>query len=434
MSGCSCILASVQLFLIIFIIYVEYLRKSVSIFLWSMLLILFGVMHSFTVFSGSSNFPAWVYDRASLFVIGFCTLYLFTRRFLCPVYALEFPKQWTHVTADDATRQDKLFLKVTFGILCLCVLYRVFTMWRGAGSLLATSWGSMREVATGGDYFSLGRVVTCLFSYSSACLLLSIYWKNKKLAILSAILILFQVLVTRNRIEILPILTTVIAYNLYNGSRLSLRLIVRLCCLGILSVIVIYALQIFRYYGNFIQFVENFNLSDFIATMFGNMSEGKGDIGLREVFYYFIEQDNEFENFGQGHTYLRMLLVFVPEAWSCGIKPPDFAISMGTALGIGEEGFSTHPTLFGDCYANFGYWGIFMGIMWAFIVQALDYIQYRKDVGVKICLIGLYANAYIIMGRGSVYNAYIWMVVGIVLMLIIHNFIYSNNRLNIAGK
>lgn len=411
-------LAFVQLIFIVSIAYLEYRRKSISIFLWAMLFVLFGLMHFITVLSNSAKFPLWVYDNASLFVICFCFIYLITRA-VCPVYAIKFSK-WSEISEHSFTCSEKRFIKVTVLILFITVAYRIHQMVNGVGGLLETSWSSGRDVGLESEYFNGGQIIICLYNYACSAILLSIFCKKRNQAIFCTFLIIACVIITRNRVVVLPIMVSVIAYYLYNGTKMSLNKILALGTIGIMSVLAIYALQIFRYYGNFIQFADQFELNDFTNHIFQNMSEEKGDIGLREVFYYFIYHNNQFENFGEGHTYIRMLLVFIPTSWSMGLKPPDFAISMGTAMGTGIEGFSTHPTLFGDCFANFGYCGIFMGIFWALFVQVFDYMIYRQKHIIKICLIVLCGNAYIIMGRGSIYNAFIWMLWGIILMFIIH--------------
>ena len=412
-------LAFVQLILIISIVFIEYRRKSASIFLWAMLFVLFGLMHFITVVSSPDKFPLWVYDNASLFVICFCIIYLITRAF-CPIYPIKFPK-WSEISEHTLSKTENRFIRITGFILLLTVIYRIYSIVNQAGGIMETSWSEGRDAAAERSYFSEGQIIVCLYNYACSAVLLYIFCKKRRQALYCAFLIIACVIITRNRIVVLPVMVSIIAYYLYNGTRLSTKKLIVLGSIGIISVVFIYALQIFRYYGNFIQFAEQFEFSDFTDHIFSNMSKGAGDIGLREVFYYFIYHDNQFENFGEGHTYLRMLLVFVPTSWSMGLKPPDFAISMGSAMNTGIDGFSTHPTLFGDCFANFGYWGVFLGVFWALFAQAFDYLIYRQRYVIKICLIVLCGNAYIIMGRGSVYNAFIWMLWGTILMFLINS-------------
>ena len=74
-------------------------------------------------------------------------------------------------------------------------------------------------------------------------------------------------------------------------------------------------------------------------------------------FIIILAKNNNFPNFNQGHTYLRVLLFFIPESFSMGIKPPDFAVSMGSAYinNFSNTIYSMHPTFYGDLFANFSY-------------------------------------------------------------------------------
>ena len=418
----SFILAITQFLLITIIVFQEYRRKSIGVFLWAMLLILFGIMHLSTVISNYHDYPMWVYNHASLFVILFCLFYMVTRKILVPsrnTVCVSF-NDWSKVNYQFITPLQKRFIYCTLFSLFVCVCYKIYELSQFSGSILDSSWGSKREMQQSQSYMNLGRIIEPLYWYATSSVLLFMYWGNKKYAVISALLILACVIVIRSRTQILPLLVAVIAYYIYNGRKLSIKKIVIMFSLGIISVIIIYMIQIFRYYGSILNFITEFDNQVFFDTVFTNMSEGKGDIGLREVFYYFIFHDNQFENFSEGHTYLRMLMFFIPTQWSAGLKPPDFAISMGSALGTGDAGFSTHPTLFGDCFANFGYWGFLMGIFWAIFVYWADKFANSLEINLKISSIIIFANTYIIIGRGSVYNAYYWAVYGVLMMLFIY--------------
>lgn len=416
----SLILAFSQLLCIIGITFFEYWKRSIAVFLWAMLFVLFGSVHFFTVLRDVKEYPEWVYDNASLFTIGFCVCYIITRVLFHPKgKSIKF-QNWRYVDPLEMSKKQKLFIHFTFGILIFSVFYKIYSIASFSGGLLDSSWSTGRELSASREYFNSGQIVTCMYYYSASSVLLFIYWKQKKMAIISGLLVCFCVIVSRNRMDVLPLLIAVISYYIYNGDRLTFKRILFFLLLGCFSVISIYALQIFRYYGSILAFVDNFEYNEFSQRVLVNIMEGKGDIGLRDVFYYFIYNDNKFENFGLGHTYIRMFLVLIPTQWSMGLKPPDFAISMGTALRTGIDGLSTHPTLFGNCYANFGYAGFLMGIFWAFFVCLLDKIVSGKDVNLKIAFVVLFGSVYVIMGRGSVYNPFIWAFYGTIIMFLIH--------------
>lgn len=123
-------------------------------------------------------------------------------------------------------------------------------------------------------------------------------------------------------------------------------------------------------------------------------------------------------------------MVYIPTKWSLGLKPTDFAIKMGAATGMGVGG-STHPTLFGDCFANLGFAGCLLGVFWALYATFFDkMIDSHDSYFVKILLFVLNAVAYCIMGRGSVYNGFWFVAFGVPLILISHKLIknYENEK------
>ena len=432
----SFILAITQFLLITIIVFQEYRRKSIGVFLWAMLLILFGIMHLSTVVANYHDYPMWVYNHASLFVILFCLFYMVTRKILIPsskTVCISFDN-WSKVNYHTITAYQTKFIKFVFILLCASVFYKIYEVVQYSGSLLDTSWESKRAMSQEQGYLNLEWFVNNVYFFSSSAVLMFVYWGKKNLALISALLLIFCVVIIRARSEVLSLLVAIVAYYIYNGSKLTLKKIIILLIIGLISIIFIYAIQIFRYYGSISNFITEFDMQVFFDSIFMNMSEGKGDIGLRDVFYYFIYHDNQFENFGKGHTYIRMLLLFVPTQWSAGLKPPDFAITMGSALGTGLDGFSTHPTLFGDCFANFGYWGALMGIFWAILVFGADKFANRLEINLKIGAIILIANTAIIMGRGSVYNAYSTFVYGIIIMMICKSLVMFNCKYKMFRK
>lgn len=103
-----------------------------------------------------------------------------------------------------------------------------------------------------------------------------------------------------------------------------------------------------------------------------------------------------------------MLLVLLPTKLSFGLKSSDFAITMYSAYFNDYNNVvgSMHPTLFGDCYANFGYCGVFLGVFWAILVKVIDKVCKRKDDFYSIILCIIWGYSYVIMGRGAVYNGF----------------------------
>ena len=63
-------------------------------------------------------------------------------------------------------------------------------------------------------------------------------------------------------------------------------------------------------------FISSFSFSDFNKKVLSAILTGEGELGLRNIFYYFIDFNNQFTGFGVGATYLRVLLFWLPGSLS----------------------------------------------------------------------------------------------------------------------
>lgn len=404
-----------QLLLIILITKKEYDNKSPIVFMWATLLVMFGLPHFMTVVSKNSDYSESVLLEASIFVALFCLFYYITRMYFARLNNSILSPELYRISINSDKTLRFLFIGLMF-----VVFFKFYVIIKTAGSLFSSSWATGREIASSGDYLSFSSVILSMYYPFSSVLLLALLNKRKKYVLWSSILIVLCVLVTRNRIEILPLLISSILYFIGKGNKLTLRKLINFSVIGVFSMYLIYALLIFRHYGTFNDFIGNFELNDFNSRIMEKVNDG-GELNLRDVFYYFIEHENNFINFGKGHTYIRMLLVLVPTSFALGIKPPDFAISMGTAYMPFLEGFSTHPTLFGDAYANFGLFGCLLGVFWAFFAFFWDnfILKFRSPL-VRVMVVLSLCSSYIIIARGSVYNAFAIFIFGLIIIYLFY--------------
>lgn len=176
--------------------------------------------------------------------------------------------------------------------------------------------------------------------------------------------------------------------------------------MGVISIFIVYFLRLLRIYGGFFNFYENFDFLSMGRLVLEMIVEGDGELSLRKAFYHFIEHNNQFQDFNQGHTYIRLLLIAIPTSLSFGIKPDDFAIAMGSAWinNPYNTNYSMHPTLYGDVFANFWWWGVIAAFFWALFSFFIDHISERRSRTVTDVLYVVFASMYIIIARGSVYN------------------------------
>lgn len=420
----------IQLVLIAIILVIEFNKKSPAMFLWATLLLMFGIMHFISCLMGTNKFSNSVLNKASVFVILFCIMYLGIRIMLLKGNISHPNECLTHNNinsiVEHTTKSQEINYLIGLGfVVIISIVYLIVEL----GGLGNTSWGASREVHT--SYINVNQLLFVLYCLFSGLLMYGLFKKNTFLIISSSVLILVKVIVTRNRVEVIPFFICFLAFYLIKHQHITLSTII-VCLFGACIVIyIVYALRAYRWYGTINNFLKTYNHKDFNNQVMEFFKNDDGELGLRKWFYYFIDNNNDFKNFGQFHTYRRVLLTFVPTEFSLGIKPPDFAQSMGAAIGM-IEGGSMHPTLFGDAYANAGLYGIFLGAFWAVYVSFFDRLMVVFKNGISLFFYyNILAYAYVVMGRGAVYNGNVIMMYGVLLLVVVN---CCMRRVKLNGK
>lgn len=412
------LLGCTQFLLIAIICVQEVKRKSPAVFLWSTLMIMFGVMHLLTVFTDNSQYTRSALDETSLFVILFCVFYMTTRSIICLSQNKDYPLLSNIIKDNDTITAHNYvsYLIVLFALVSFMMCYKLISF---SGGILNSSWGSGRDYTASLSYANSNQIFNILYFSLSGLPLVLWLKKDRKASIFCVLVILIVTVLTRNRILILPLLVFILALFVSKIAHLRLKHLIFAAIAGISVIYIVYGLRVFRHYGTIETFLREFNFSDFIEKINLYIATDNGELGLRNDFYYFVQHDNEFHGFGEMASYIRMLLVYVPTRFAFGLKPDDFAITMGSATGMAAGG-STHPTLFGDCYANAGFIGIFLGFFWAVYCSIADKIVIKcKNHTTKILVYCLFSVTFIIMGRGSVYNSFFFVAWGIPMLWII---------------
>jgi len=426
----TAILGILQFISIILTVVYEYNRKSSALFLWLTLTIMFGLTHMITTFVGSS-YSDDVLCKASLFVIAFCLLYLITRKIGKRNRAKNGPL--------DSVDSDKMFFSYCerktyrhlISLLFIITIIMIVSSAHAQGGLWNTSWGGSRAVGATQSYFNNSQILTALYYSLSGLPFVLFVRKENRLGVFSVIMFSAEVIVSRNRVMILPIFVSLIAYVLYHyKSKLNLKVVLIGSIGAVVVIYVIYALRAFRWMGSLGNALTKFSWRSLNTQIRQFLEDGSGEIDLRNWFYFFIKYNNNFHDFGQMHTYIRMLLIYIPTRFSFGLKPDDFAIAMGSAIGMASGG-SMHSTLFGDCYANAGYFGIFLGVFWGVfanlgdkIVSKITIIDYKR---LAYCVFGV---AYVVMGRGAVYNGFVYIAWGMPIIWIYSRVGFGRNTVN----
>ncbi|MDR1473927.1 MAG: oligosaccharide repeat unit polymerase [Lactobacillales bacterium] len=406
------VLAFLQLFMITSIAVYECKLKSPVVFLWATLLLMFGITHFFTTFFDRS-FSLTIFFKASIFSVLFCIFYLSTRLFLNLKYENNLNQKLSNISYLE---DDKKYYLLKFSFF-ISVFYLFYFIKKSSNSFLDITWSDVINIGASQKYVSLFQAF--MLSYFSLCGLLLYYFvKRDKRSIVYFFVILFIGFLFRKRISFIPIFVAFIAIYLFNMKKIRISTIIVYILFAFFVIYIVYAIRAFRWYGSYNSYLKEGSIHAINDQIILFLKSDNGELGLKKWFYYFIKNNNNFVNFGKGHTYIRMLLVYFPTEFTWNIKPPDFAISMGQAIGMTAARGSMHPTLFADCYANLGWFGIFLGILWAFLANISDRILLKQNSKIFICLMyALFSYSFIVIGRGSVYNGFHQSAIGLPILL-----------------
>lgn len=407
------ILGIFQLIVCVGILFREYNCRSVAVFFWGMNCIIFAIPHAIDCIMGKYSFKDTTMMTASAFVIAFSLIYILFRQI-----RLSKSSKISNLHS-GALDIDQINIEGPHLKEYVCVAAAVFLgTWvaffsrSNFGGLGNASWGAIYSAQSG-----LSTPVFALAPYLFATIAgaVVILWKNRRLFSLAILLLsstLF-LLITRNRVVMLSMACPLCLLLASRYKKLSIKDMIIGVILVLFLVYIVYAILIFRHAGTLESFISEYNLSTFNQAVFSSMLAGEGELGLRNILYYFIENHNNFAGFSQGASYVRILLFWLPSNMSQGIKPDDFAITMASAY-LGNPfntTYSVHPTFFGDAYANYGFVGCFLGVVWGLAFNCFDAWMRQLQVDYKVYIVSIWAYALIVIGRGSVYNG---VMIGIV--------------------
>lgn len=421
-------LASIQFLVLIYIILYEYRQGSASIFLWTMNLIVIGVGGILAIII-EPKYSFDTYIKGYIFSILFMSIYIITRVILNSFSKKRLIKR----IQENLIKNNEIYINQIFKVLAF-LSFLLFIMYslRMFGNIFEVTWSNY--VYTRPDLFSFEYFLS-FFSQqfrfiAIPILFIYIYKKQKFQFFIYSIFLFLPFIFTRDRVQILPFFVIIILIFYVKNKKLTIGLIAKYFLLGVFILIFLYAFRIYRFYGSLHNFIDKFNYDVFYEQVSNLFKTNNGELGLIDAYYYFIENDNNFLGFGQMATYNRMLLFFVPTQFSFGLKHSDFAITMYSAYfnNYSNTVGSMHPTLIGDCYANAGEFGIFLGIFWAFFVKIIDLICYRRNILLSIFLTITWSYNYIIMARGAVYNGFINSIYTSILISLVFYFFKSRKK------
>lgn len=399
---------------IILVLIYEFYHKSLSIVLWVSLVIFFGFSHITQLFDMQTS--AETLNRVSIFVLLFCAIYL-GGRMVMHKSSLDFQQKEIEGISSTVYARFASWLYFIFvsGTLLYCILAIVYA--GGISNLTKTAiYGFRRR-----------NFLIIILSYIlQATVQVSLYYLftgNKKRFIVCAVCIIVRGLVSFTRTYLIELFIALVLYYIYKKRKVKVKTIVLGIVIGGIAIYAMYLLRGFRYYYGFSD-IGSISFSDLNAHAAGFIKDRNGDLFLGSFFYSIVEYGKRIEGIIPGATYFRLLLLPIPSELSFGVKPEDICVSLGVFFGGAASSnlvsYTVTPTLFGDLYANFMFFGVFGGLLWAAIISFFDRIVEKRTKIFKIFTMMLIASAYINIARGSVYNACANIFYGIIIQWLVY--------------
>lgn len=389
------VISALLIFTNILNIILEFFNRSIAILLWSILLIIFTIPH--TLIYNTGKVSNSVLNEAGLFALLFNLIYFISRIIFNRKANIDIKEKLIDI--DKILYEKKWHINLFFILYVASVLIIFYGVISKGYSILNFTWtdginykGTFLEKVASFTMAALSGVGFILFA------------RGEKIKLIITILIYVSyVLFFRSRYNLIPFIIPFLIYYVYSGETKKL---IRSILLGVLILFSVFLLQQIRYVGSLSNLISNYTISEIIGNTFMFMKSGKGEFGLSRAFYYFVENNNDFNKFGEGRTYIRLMLLPLPGSIFT-FKPRDFAMDIWEAwTGMKTTSGTMHPTLYGDIYANFGFMGVFMGVFYALFAKLNDFFINKANLeSKKVLYISIISTMYILLARGAVYNS-----------------------------
>lgn len=405
--------------IIVIILLYELYNRSTSLVMWISVMMFFGFGHIIYCLSGGISEK--IAEQASIFVILFCVLYFITRLLLKHYSKSKLILVQVSETEEAPFNEDR-FAAIFFIILIISTIIYCGTLVRFTGSVSQISKYAVYDYR-----YSSGIVLLVNYAWSAGVPAFLWYLLNGKKvkATISALAIAMMSFFSGTRTQLIALFVMIVLYYIFSGKKIGIKKAVVLALVGLIAVYFMLALRSFRYYY-FFSDLRSISLDDINSKIILLNSQKSGDIYLYSFFYKLIEINNDYPGLGVGNGCLRLILLPIPSSLSFGLKPEDICLTLGKLFGGSNSvNYSVTPTLFGDAYANYGMFGVVLGIPWAIIMHFLDKLCIRKTYCLRVFFSATIAWALINIGRGDVYNAiagiyYTVIIYGIVMLYVKH--------------
>lgn len=373
--------------------------KSTSIVLWAGITVFFAIPHLLDSMYDNFEYQDSTIILATLFSLFFNITYFATRLLIIKINF----KGLKYLDKYVSTHEENKYLNIILLSVILSAIFLCIHVYITFGSFLNFTWIDLFDNRDGIIYL----LSSYLLSFSVSIVYITYSRKRYSYCAIGILSLIVILVISRVRANLIPIFLPLIVSFILNGTTFSSTLVrvIKSIFSGLLLLLCIMLFAAFRVFGDFSQDID---LQILFNVVFDLFTSKHSEFGLRNAFYLFVENNNEFEGFNLGLGYIRLLMIALPSFLAFGFKPIDFASYMSIAyapessvLGLN----SMHPTIYGDSFANFNYLGIFLGIFWAFLIKFLDIMCKNRTLNIySAATFSSVVYALTLVARGAIYN------------------------------
>ena len=427
------ILSVVNLVIISWFVYKTIQRQEVDFFLWGALFAVFALPGVMDAVNSYETEREWLITRAMVISISFNILFWNTKIFIDRVRCQKLSSK---IYAPSFLLPLLIIiLAIGIALLIVHIMQNFSVSLSNTDTMFNLNW---REVSL--DNSTIYRDISHRFLIvGSASVVLAFVQRRIFLFIFSSILVITATLIEGVRYLFAPAFLPVVFYIIAVSFRWKNMLMAGLS--GILVLFFIYHVQTLRYQDD--RSLHNFISSDNIVLtlerMFsigGDKGKAEGELRLRGFYYFLLDDMPDNHDFSWGQTYRRLALLPFPTSMLQGIKPTEYTKDIANYIYPEREGYggTVHPLIYGESYANFGIFSIFVGIFWGFVYGIMGVWYRKKSAYMRIILLTPISIFGIFLARGAVYSSAIFLFYGILMMIVVVALFNKINKIRIFKR
>ena len=309
------------------------------------------------------------------------------------------------ITIDDIKMLDLRNHRVIVSISLICsLMFLYFSCPVNIFKCFIISWQEVSMLRNVWENIFLNLANVFLIIAGSALFRYLIFRTDKKLMLFFVFVVMCFILLLKAKFYILYLTVPMIMSISWSSDK---------CFVKLFYLIIVILLMVIMYYlSQYIRWYLYLNDWSFNKEFFFNTISNPVEWKLRTVFYKIVDYFS-FNACLEGASYTRLSIK--PLSLLVNIHVPDnpmyqYAEIMGDASYIIKA--SNHPSIYGDAYANFGFMGGILGVVWAVLLGALSNIYFFRSFLIYTSIQMVLCFTLPMAMRGSVfYSLYFILIV-----------------------